>query len=157
MMRFCPDPIYRAGKPLLLTTDSRQHLSGGRTHSALMFTSGRQDETTLHKRFWSHQKYLWDQNRREDDLLSIMEGSGNTTFTACLPTWNVACMFILLVLSDQLLMQFFSNSSFKTLTQLFCFPEMFKKRHNQTMTGNRWFLDSWPQMHRRTLGSLAYP
>lgn len=52
---------------------------------SLNVTSGREDETALHKRFWSHQKLLWDQNRREDALLSIMEGSGNTTFTA-LPT-----------------------------------------------------------------------
>lgn len=64
-----------------------------------------------------------------------------------LPTWNVARVFILLVLSNQLLVQLFSNPTFKTLAKLFCFPEMFRKRWNQTMAGNTWFLDSQSRTH----------
>ena len=60
---------------------------------SLTFTSGRKDETTLHKCFRSQQKHLWDKSRREDALLSIMEGSGNTMFTA-LPTHLKCSLYV---------------------------------------------------------------
>lgn len=55
LIRFCLNPTYREGRPQshlqrspFLSMGCSQHLSRGGTHSALTFTSGREDEMLLH-------------------------------------------------------------------------------------------------------------
>lgn len=48
LIRFFLNPTYREGRPPFLSMGCSQHLSRGGTHSALTFSSGREDEMLLH-------------------------------------------------------------------------------------------------------------
>ena len=123
---------------------------------ALTFASGRENDTIFQ---CSPTEDIFETKTGESCLTSSYRGlGGKSRPQPGLPTWNVARMFILLVLSNQMLVQFLSDPIFKTLAKFFCFPEMFRKRQNQIMAENTWFLDSWPKTHTLNFESpIVYP